>query len=102
MSHAEGPARPTGPAAATWFRVFTHGGRNATELDAEAVPIPVIASGGAGEAEHVRDAFLLAGADAALLAGMVHDGATSIAALKDFLADSGIPVRRGPAGLPRP
>ncbi|HSJ05882.1 MAG TPA: HisA/HisF-related TIM barrel protein, partial [Longimicrobiales bacterium] len=69
---------------------------------AEAVPIPVIASGGAGEAQHLRDAFLLAGADAALLAGMVHDGATGIATLKDFLADAGVPVRRGPADLPRP
>ena len=59
----------------------------------EAVNVPVIASGGAGSPEHVRDAFLLAGADAALIAGIVHDGAASIGELKRVMQDAGIPVR---------
>jgi imidazole glycerol-phosphate synthase subunit HisF len=139
MAHAETPARPAAETgSAMWFRVFTHGGRNATELDAvewarrcadlgageilitsidqdgrrrgydleltarvaEAVGVPVIASGGAGEAEHVRDAFLLAGADAALLAGILHDGLTTVGTLKAFLAEAGIPVRMEPLELP--
>ena len=59
----------------------------------EAVQIPVIASGGAGAAEHIRDAFLLAGADAALAAGMFHDGSTTVQSVKEFLHRDGIPVR---------
>ena len=116
------------------WRVYTHGGRKPTPLDAiewaqravslgageilltsidqdgtrdgydlemtarivEAVSVPVIASGGAGSAEHVRDAFLLAGADAALAAGIFHDGSTTIRAVKRVLADAGIPVREVP------
>lgn len=128
---AEALAAPGG----IWFRVFTHGGRTATELDAvtwakqceelgagevlltsidqdgsrsgydlemtarivEAVSIPVIASGGAGTPEHIRDAFLLAGADAALAAGIFHDGTTTIGAVRRVLADAGISVRELPA-----
>lgn len=59
----------------------------------EAVGVPVIASGGAGTAEHLRDAFLLARADAALAAGMFHDGSTTVGAVKRFLADAGVEVR---------
>jgi cyclase len=59
----------------------------------EAVSVPVVASGGAGTAVHIRDAFLLAGADAALAAGIFHDGLVSIAEVKRVLADAGIPVR---------
>jgi imidazole glycerol-phosphate synthase subunit HisF len=66
------------------------------------VSVPVIARGGAGNAEHVRDAFLLAGADAALLAGILHDGTTTVGALKAFLAAAGIPVRDGPLEMPEP
>lgn len=122
----------TAPASnGTWFRVFTHGGRTATELDAitwarqcatmgageilvtsidqdgrrngydleltarvvEAVSVPVIASGGAGTPEHMRDVFLLAGADAALAAGIFHDGTTTVAQVKRVLSAAGIPVR---------
>jgi cyclase len=119
------------PVKRDWFRVFTHGGRTPTDLDAvtwaqrcaelgageilitsidqdgqrggydleltarigEAVGIPVIASGGAGAPEHVRDAFLLAGADAALVAGIFHDGSSSIAQVKQLLQSAGLPVR---------
>lgn len=118
-----------------WFRVFTHGGHQATELDAvawaeqcaslgageilitsidqdgrrngfdleltgrivEAVSIPVIASGGAGGVQHFVDAFKLAGADAALAAGIFHDGTTTVAGVKAALAAAGIPVR--PPGM---
>jgi cyclase len=140
LAHAEGPAAlPTGDGETMWYRVFTHGGRNSTDLDAvewagrcaelgageilitsidqdgrragydleltarisEAVSVPVIASGGAGTSEHVRDAFLLAGADAALLAGILHDGTTTVGALKRFLVNAGIDIREGTMEMPR-
>jgi imidazole glycerol-phosphate synthase subunit HisF len=124
----------------TWFRVFTHGGRNPTELDAiawarrceqlgagevlvtsidqdgrrngydleltgqiaECLNVPVVASGGAGSAEHIRDVFLLAGADAALAAGIFHDGVTTVANVKHALAAAGIPVRMREVLSPEP
>jgi cyclase len=55
--------------------------------------VPVIASGGAGRAEHLRDAFLLAGADAALAAGIFHDGTTTVGEVKRVLSAEGVPVR---------
>lgn len=64
-----------------------------TRSVADAVPVPVIASGGAGEAAHLRDAFTQGHASAALLAGILHDGLTTVGALKDALAGWGIPVR---------
>jgi imidazole glycerol-phosphate synthase subunit HisF len=74
------------------------GRRNGYDLEltgqvVEAVNIPVIASGGAGTVEHIRDAFLLAGADAALAAGIFHDGAVTLTEVKRTLAAAGIPVR---------
>jgi cyclase len=137
VAHTEGAPATGAPQTTlpvetgTWFRVFTHGGRTATELDAitwarqcaslgageilvtsidqdgqrsgydleltarivEAVSVPVIASGGAGTPEHIRDAFLLAGADAALVAGIFHDGTTTVRAVKRVLAEAGIPIR---------
>jgi cyclase len=60
---------------------------------AEIVSVPVTASGGAGSAEHVRDAFLLAGADAALASSMFHDGTTTVGAVKRLLQQAGVPVR---------
>jgi imidazole glycerol-phosphate synthase subunit HisF len=63
----------------------------------EAVTIPIIASGGAGSAEHVIAAFD-AGADAALLAGAIHDGTLTLPALKEAMADAGLRVRDGVAG----
>ncbi len=60
----------------------------------EAVSVPVIASGGAGELEHLADA-LRAGADAALCASIFHYGRHTIAEAKAHLAAAGIPVRTG-------
>ena len=60
---------------------------------AEALPIPVIASGGAGAMEHFRDAFLVGKADAALAASVFHFGEISIPELKHYLSTQNIPVR---------
>jgi imidazole glycerol-phosphate synthase subunit HisF len=60
---------------------------------ASAVSVPVIASGGAGTAQHVGAALSGAGADAALVAGILHDGRTTVQAIKSHLRDVGIPVR---------
>jgi cyclase len=57
-----------------------------------AVPVPVIASGGAGAIDHFADAFR-AGADAALAASLFHFQELSIARLKKDLARRGIPIR---------
>jgi cyclase len=121
------------------FRVVTHGGRQATDLDAVewarrgaglgagevlvtsidrdgrrdgydleltgaiagAVTVPVIASGGGGCAGHLRDVFVVAGADAALVAGIVHDGTTTVGALKRELHAAGIAVRLGEGWVDR-
>ena len=113
------------------WRVFTHGGKRATGLDAvawakqavalgagevlitsidrdgqrggydleltraiaDAVDVPVIASGGAGNAQHLVDAFVEGHAEAALLAGILHDGSTTVGALKAGLSRAGLDVR---------
>ena len=67
-----------------------------TSAVAQAVDVPVIASGGAGEADHVREALDEGGADAALLAGILHDGLTTVREIKSFLAGGGILVRGAP------
>jgi imidazole glycerol-phosphate synthase subunit HisF len=115
------------------FEVFTHGGRNATGLDAidwarkmadlgageilltsmdrdgtrdgydieltkaivDAVPIPVIASGGVGNLEHVHAGLVEAGADAALAASIFHDAQFTIGEVKEYLARRGVCVRPG-------
>lgn len=59
----------------------------------EAVPVPVIASGGAGSLEHFLDVFGPGKADAALAASIFHFGEISIPDLKKYLAQHGIPVR---------
>lgn len=64
-----------------------------TRAISEAVRVPVIASGGAGSAAHVCDALIDGGADAALVAGILHDGITTVAALKAAMHHAGIPVR---------
>ncbi len=113
------------------WRVYSHGGRKRTELEAVAwakecarrgageilltsidrdgvrggydlaltravsgsVDIPVIASGGAGSVEHLVEG-VQAGADAVLLAGILHDRLTTVGAIKSRLAAAGIPVRK--------
>ena len=58
------------------------------------VSVPLIASGGAGTREHVRDAILLGCADAVLAASIFHYNRISISDLKSFLHDNNIPVRQ--------
>ncbi|MDO4586839.1 MAG: imidazole glycerol phosphate synthase subunit HisF [Planctomycetia bacterium] len=65
-----------------------------TRAIADAVRVPVIASGGAGTLEHLYEAVVDAHADALLVASIAHFGTFSIKQMKDFLADKGIPVRR--------
>jgi cyclase len=64
-----------------------------TRMLADAVGIPVIASGGAGKPEHLYDAFAEGHADAALVASIVHYGEYTIPQLKDYLKGRGIKVR---------
>ncbi len=113
------------------WRVWTHGGRTRTELEAVAwaqecvargagevlltsidrdgartgydlplmravssrVAAPVIASGGAGNASHIVDVLADGHADAALVAGILHDNVTTVGALKDTMRASGLVVR---------
>ena len=113
------------------WQVFTHGGRNPTELDAvqwavegthrgageilltsmdadgtkegfdleltrtisEAVPVPVIASGGAGTLEHMAEAVTAGKADAVLAASIFHFGEFTVEQTKQFMQKKGIEVR---------
>ena len=59
----------------------------------EAVPVPVIASGGAGELDHMRQAIEIGRADAVLAASIFHYGTFRIAEVKEYLAGAGLPVR---------
>ena len=61
---------------------------------AEAAPVPVIASGGAGRLEHFAAAVAEGRADAVLAASVFHDGVYSIAEVKAAMAGAGVPVRR--------
>ena len=65
-----------------------------TRAIADAVSIPVIASGGAGALEHFYDALTEGGADAALAASLFHYKELEISQVKDYLADKGISVRK--------
>jgi cyclase len=108
----KGGREPTGLDAVAWSReceargageilltsIDQDGARTGFDLEltaavADAVRIPVVASGGAGDAAHVCDALLQGGADAALVAGILHDGLTTVAALKAAMGRAGIPVR---------
>lgn len=57
------------------------------------LPVPIIASGGAGEMIHFKEAFSIGKADAALAASVFHFGEIKIPTLKHYLADNGIKVR---------
>jgi imidazole glycerol-phosphate synthase subunit HisF len=110
--HTHGGRRPTSLDAVAWAKecvrrgagevlltsIDRDGARTGYDLEltravAQAVDVPVIASGGAGRAEHVRDAFTQGAADAALVAGILHDGLTTVGALKALLAEHSIPIR---------
>ena len=78
--------------------IDTDGVRDGYELDltrmvADAVSIPVIASGGGGEPSHLTDAVTAGGADAALIASMVHYGDYTVEQIKTEMASDGVPVR---------
>ncbi len=107
-----GGRKPTGRDAVAWAREAEQRGAGEillTSMDAdgtragfdceltaevsEAVQIPVIASGGAGSAEHFVDVFQRGKADAALAASIFHFGIADVKALKAVLADESIPVR---------
>jgi cyclase len=110
--HINGGRIPTGLEAVPWAKRLTElgageivltcmdadGTRDGYDLEitravAEAVSIPVVASGGAGCPQHLADAVTLGKADAALAASIFHFGTYSINAVKHFMADRGIPVR---------
>jgi cyclase len=59
----------------------------------DAVRVPVVASGGAGELQHFAEALTDGGADAVLAASRFHFGELTLAEVKAYLADRGIPVR---------
>lgn len=107
-----GGRTPTGRDALAWAKeavdrgageiclnaIDTDGVRQGYELDitglvAQAVPVPVIASGGAGAVQHLVDVFQIARADAALVASMVHTMGFTCQSIKDGLRQAGIPVR---------
>lgn len=112
--HTRGGRSPTGISALEWsVRVAELGAgeilltsmdRDGTQSGydlellrtvASGVGIPVIASGGAGTLEHLRDAIAEGGASAVLAASIFHDGTYSIGDAKEFLAREGIPMRIG-------
>ncbi|WP_049627474.1 imidazole glycerol phosphate synthase subunit HisF [Bacillus sp. JFL15] len=64
-----------------------------TKLVSHAVPVPVIASGGAGSARHMLEAFTIGEADAALAASIFHYKETSIKEVKDYMKKHGVNVR---------
>jgi cyclase len=64
-----------------------------TRQVAQAVSVPVIASGGAGEARHLVEALRDGQADAVLVAGILHDGVTTVGALKGAMREAGVAVR---------
>lgn len=82
------------------FTSMDHDGTNrgfaceATARISDSVPVPVIASGGAGGLDTFYDAFALGHADAALAAGVFHFGRLTIGQVKEYLAGRGIAVRR--------
>ena len=67
-----------------------------TRSVSEAVSVPVIASGGAGTLEHLREGVIRGKADALLVASLFHFGRHTIAEAKAYLRDRGVPVRLEP------
>ncbi|HEY0454794.1 MAG TPA: imidazole glycerol phosphate synthase subunit HisF [Verrucomicrobiae bacterium] len=64
-----------------------------TRRISESVGVPVVASGGAGRLEHMAEVLLDGKADAVLAASIFHFGTYTVATVKQFLAEKGIPVR---------
>ena len=64
-----------------------------TKSISEKVPIPVIASGGAGCLRHIKEAFTLGKSSAALLASLLHDGELTIKEIKEYLINENLPIR---------
>lgn len=110
--HINGGRKPTGLEAVAWAQkveelgageiVLTSmdadGTKDGYDLEvtravAEAVSIPVVASGGAGKPEHLADAVQAGKADAALAASIFHFGEFTIRQTKEVMAARGIPVR---------
>jgi len=95
--HVAGGRVPTGLHAVEWAVKGVELGAGEillrlTRMVAEAVGVPVIASGGAGRMEHFLEAFQ-AGAEAALAASVFHFGEIPIPKLKRYLAEKGVHVR---------
>lgn len=112
--HVNGGRVPTGLDAVAWAREVERLGAGeilltvmdadgtqegydieVTRAVAEAVSIPVIASGGAGSPEHIYQVLSAGKADAALAASIFHFGTYSIPETKKYLADRNLPVRLG-------
>jgi len=64
-----------------------------TKAIADAVDVPIIASGGAGTLEHLYEAIVEAGADAVLVASIAHFGKYTIKEMKEYLSEHRIPVK---------
>ncbi|TAF08332.1 MAG: imidazole glycerol phosphate synthase subunit HisF, partial [Nostocales cyanobacterium] len=64
-----------------------------TRAIADSVEIPVIASGGAGNCQHIHEALTDGKAEAALLASLLHFGQLSVKEIKDYLQERSVPVR---------
>ncbi len=110
--YVRGGRQPTGLDAVEWAQecvqhgageilltsIDRDGARSGYDLDltravAAAVGVPVIASGGAGVPAHVPEVLLKTDADAALVAGILHDGLTTVAELKDAMRAAGVATR---------
>ena len=110
--YIDGGRKPTGLEVAQWAKkgqrdgageivlnvMDTDGTRQGFDLEmtaavADAVSIPVVASGGAGKPEHMADVVTLGKADAALAASIFHFGVYTIGQTKKYMASRGIPVR---------